>query len=113
VLGLLGLVRKSKRPRSVRQSKIPQVFIDKILLIRKDNPTYGKAKIAVILLRDFTIRLSESSVGRVLKKLMLSGKIKRSFSAWRTRKKRNFAITMLNVGSMAKTHQGILVRWYK
>jgi putative transposase len=89
-IGLLGLIRRSKRPKSLRTSKIPQEVRDKILLIRKDNPTYGKAKIAVILLRDYDMRLSESSVGRVLSKLIAQGKIRKSCSAWRIKGARKF-----------------------
>jgi putative transposase len=62
----------------------------KVLQIRCDNPTYGKAKIAVILKRDLGVSLSESTVGRILRFLMEKGLITRSASAIRSRKKRNF-----------------------
>ena len=88
--GFRGLVRRSKRPRKVRTSPMPQVQIDLILNLRKENPTYGKAKIAVIIKRDHGVCISESSVGRVLKRLVETGKIKRSNSAWTKKKKRNF-----------------------
>lgn len=88
--GLKGLVRRSKRPRTLRKSNILQAHIDLILKLRKENPTYGKAKIAVIIKRDHGVVISESSVGRVLKRLVDSGKIKRSNSAWTRKKKRNF-----------------------
>lgn len=88
--GIKGLVRRSKRPKRVRTSLVPQAHIDLILKIRKEDPTYGKAKIAVIIKRDYSLVISESSVGRILKRLMASGKIKRSNSAWTKKKKRNF-----------------------
>jgi len=88
--GIKGLVRRSKRPRTLRKSNIPQAHIDLILKLRKENPTYGKAKIAVIIKRDHGLIISESTVGRVLKKLIESGKIKRSNSAWTKKRKRNF-----------------------
>jgi transposase InsO family protein len=69
---------------------MPQVQIDLILNLRKENPTYGKAKIAVIIKRDHGLCISESSVGRLLKRLVETGKIKRSNPAWTKKKKRNF-----------------------
>jgi putative transposase len=88
--GTKGLIQRSKRPRKVRTSLIPATYVELILKLRKENPTYGKAKITVILERDHEVLLSESSVGRILKKLRESGKIKRSYSAWSTRRKRKF-----------------------
>lgn len=62
----------------------------RVLQIRRANPTYGKTKIRRILTRDFGINISESTVGRILKYLSLKGLVTRSPSAIRTRKKRNF-----------------------
>ena len=58
--------------------------------LRKENPTYGKAKIAVILKRDHGQTLSESTVGRILKHLMDKGLILKSLSAPRHKRKRKF-----------------------
>lgn len=88
--GIAGLKRKTTRPKKFRTSKIAKNTIDLILQLRLENPTYGKAKLAVILVRDHQIRLSESSVGRCLKKLMQDNKIKRSVSASRPKRKRKF-----------------------
>lgn len=88
--GIKGFQIKSRKPKTLRTSKIPQTTINQILSIRQENPTYGKAKIAVILRRDFGIILSESSVGRILKKLILKGKIAKSASAIRVKRKRKF-----------------------
>ena len=88
--GIKGFHIKSRKPKTLRTSKIPQTTINQILSIRQENPTYGKAKIAVILRRDFGIILSESSVGRILKKLILKGKIAKSASAIRVKRKRKF-----------------------
>jgi len=88
--GITGLERRSRRPKSFRVSKIPKEITSLILRLRKENPTYGKAKIAVILKRDHTTSLSESSVGRIIKKLLYSNKIQRSVSSVRTKRKRCF-----------------------
>ena len=88
--GIAGLKVRSKRPRSVRKSKVPESCINTILDIRFKNPTYGKAKITVILKRDYGLTISESTVGRILKSLIAKGKIRRSISAVRTKRKRRF-----------------------
>jgi len=90
IYGARGFQMKSRRPKTFRTSKIPQATINQILSIRQENPTYGKAKIAVILRRDFGIILSESSVGRILKKLILKGKITKSVSSCKAKRKRKF-----------------------
>lgn len=89
-IGLKGLIRISKRPKTFRKSDIPEQTIDLIKRIRRENPTYGKAKIAVIIRRDHGIVISESSVGRVLKKLLEKGEIQRSVSARPIKRKRVF-----------------------
>lgn len=88
--GFKGLETRSKRPKKLRKSNIPQDVITLILKLRKYSPTYGKAKIVVILKRDHSVTLSESSVGRVLKKLISQGKIVRSISSSRIKRKRAF-----------------------
>jgi transposase InsO family protein len=52
----------------VRQSKIPLDQIGEIKRLRKEYPYYSKYKLAAILERDYEIRLSASTVGRVIKK---------------------------------------------
>ena len=88
--GVSGLLKKSSRPKTKRQSAIPKAVIDQILSLRRSNPTYGKAKITILLKRDHGIILSESSVGRVLKSLLLAGKITKSISSGKAKRKRRF-----------------------
>ena len=88
--GAYGLKKRSTKPRTFRKSSIPKEFIDTILQLRMANPTYGKAKIHVLLKRDHGIYLSESSVGRVLQALRQAGKIKRSVSSYKAKRRRNF-----------------------
>lgn len=87
--GTEGLVRRSTRPKRVRQSAIPQSVCDQILQLRRQHPTYGKAKLTVLLARDHGIRLSESTVGRILRKLMDQGRF-RKHTANRWSKRRRF-----------------------
>jgi hypothetical protein len=74
----------------VRQSQVPQASRDLILRLRRAHPTYGKAKLAVILRRDHGVTLSESSVGRVLRDLMGRGLVLRYASVRKPKRKRRF-----------------------
>ncbi len=52
-------MRRSKRPKRFRVSSISESTTKLIETIRKENPTYGKAKIAVIIKRDHAVTISE------------------------------------------------------
>lgn len=67
-LGLSGLEDQSKKPHTFRKSMVPVKNIDLIRKIRVKYPYFSKYKIAVILKRDFDIEMSESTIGRVIKK---------------------------------------------
>ena len=56
VFGIKGLKRKRTMPKIFRTSRIPIETINRILAIRKENPTYDKAKITVIFRRNFHIK---------------------------------------------------------
>jgi transposase InsO family protein len=77
---------KSKRPHKMRQTKFGKNIYDLIFKLRKENPTYGKAKICRLLERDHNVKMSASSVGRILKKLNMP----KSAAAPRIKKKRKF-----------------------
>jgi transposase InsO family protein len=83
-----GIERRSTRPRNVRQSKIPKETIDLILKIRLGNMTYGKSKLKIILERDYSIRLSSTTINKILNKLKLQSKIPK-YSPSQTLKKRH------------------------
>lgn len=86
-----GILPPSKRPRHVNQPRWGAPERDLVLRTRRDNPTYGKEKIAIILKRDHGLTLSQSTVGRILTHLKDKGLITKSPSALRTRRKRAFA----------------------
>lgn len=90
VFGLRGFIKESKKPRSFRKSSVLDSTVSLVLQIRKENPTYGKAKIAVILKRDYGVCISESTVGRILKNLIRQHKVTRSLSWARAKRKRKF-----------------------
>jgi transposase InsO family protein len=67
-LGIKGLESQPKKPKRFRQSNIPLEYIDLVRKLRKQYPYFSKYKLAVILKRDFDINLSDSTVGRIIKK---------------------------------------------
>ncbi len=79
-----------KKPRGINRPKWGEKEKQIVLMIRRQNPSYGKFKITVILKRDHAICISESTVGRILRFLMEKKLIKRSASASRARRKRTF-----------------------
>ena len=85
-----GKCPPSKRPKRINKPSWGESAKQHVLAIRRANPTYGKAKIYIILRRDHEIYLSESTVGRILTHLKKKGLISRSSSALRGRKTRQF-----------------------
>jgi transposase InsO family protein len=85
-----GILPPSKKPKSPRKPQWGESEKQLVLRLRRENPTYGKAKIAVILKRDHGLTLSESTVGRILKHLMNKGLVQKSLSAPRQKRKRRF-----------------------
>lgn len=85
-----GILPPSKKPRNLRKPLWGEAEKKLVLQIRRENPTYGKEKIAIILSRDHAQTLSESTVGRILTHLKEKGLIIKSPSALRTKRKRTF-----------------------
>ena len=85
-----GILPPTKRPKTFRKPLWGESEKQLVLRLRRENPTYGKAKIAVILKRDHGLTLSESTVGRILKSLKERGLILISPSASRPKRKRRF-----------------------
>lgn len=88
--GIQGLKTQSRRPKRTRQSEVPDQVRDLVLAVRRENPTYGKQKITWILVRDYGITYSESTIGRVISRLMAEGKIKKYAALTKIRKRRKF-----------------------
>ena len=86
-----GILPPTKRPHHLRKHTWGEAEKKLILRLRRENPTYGKAKIAILLGRDHGLRLSESTVGRILKHMMNKGFVTKSMSAPRMKRKRRFS----------------------
>ena len=92
LMGLLGLEHESRKPNNTRKPTWSKRVEKLVLKIRRKEPVWGKAKIKRILERDYQVSISESSVGRILSKLIKQKKI---MPAWfhaghNKRKPRNF-----------------------
>ena len=85
-----GIAPPSKKPKSLNKPKWGESHKQLVLHIRRENPTYGKEKIAIILKRDHGQTISESTVGRILRFLKVKNLITKSPSALRTKRKRIF-----------------------
>lgn len=85
-----GILPPSKKPLKLNKPQWGEAEKQKVLMIRRTDPTYGKDKIATILRRDHGMNISNSTVGRILKTLMNTGTITKSRSAIRPRRPRNF-----------------------
>lgn len=85
-----GIAPPSKKPKRVNKPKWGEAEMQLVLKLRRESPTYGKQKIAVIIKRDHGQTISESTVGRILNHLKTKGLITKSPSALRTKRKRNF-----------------------
>lgn len=85
-----GISPPSKRPKKLNKPRWGEAELQLVLMIRREDSTYGKEKITYILKRDHGFTMSESTVGRILTHLKERGLISKSASALRTKRKRNF-----------------------
>lgn len=67
---LEGLEPQSRAPLRRRQQQWPPSLEQTVFSLRKQNPLYGKNKIAAILKRDWGIVTSASTVGRIITSLL-------------------------------------------
>lgn len=88
-IGVKGLEEVSKRPKRFRQSHIPIEQIDIVCKLRRLNPKFSKYKLRIILLRDYNINLSDSTIGRIIKRYNLFFKSPYKSKKERYKHKRN------------------------
>jgi len=73
--GLVGLENGDKRPNKVREPCWTRDTESRVHHLRKKFPLWGKQKLAVMYERQYGKKVSESTVGRILTKLLKQGKI--------------------------------------
>lgn len=69
--GVYGLESVSRKPHHFRQSKVPLGYINAVIRWRRNYPMYSKYKISVLLEREENIKLTPSTIGRIIKKYNL------------------------------------------
>lgn len=74
--GIFGLNPHSKAPKNKRTPQWSKHLEQQVLHLRKQYPLWGKKTLTTILNRDRNQKVSESTTGRIIKKLILTGKIK-------------------------------------
>lgn len=76
---ITSLSPKSTKPRRIRKSKISYLLADEIVRLRYKYPRMGKSKIKIFLdeycEKNNLDKISESSIGRTIKRLKNNGKI--------------------------------------
>jgi len=74
--GPRGLEPDSKRPKNLRRPKWSKALEQQILALRRKFPMWGKKTLTTLLQRDYDHDVSESTVGRILTKLIKLNKIR-------------------------------------
>lgn len=85
-----GIAPPSKARKSQNKPRWGEAEKQLILRLRRENPTYGQDKIAVILARDHHLKLSPRTVGRILAYLKAKGLVTASPSRFRVTRRRHF-----------------------
>lgn len=99
----------STKPRRFRQSLLPIFTIQLIKQLRNEDMGLSKYKLSVILFRDYQIKVSSSTIGRILTK---SGLIKESqnIRSIKRRRKINYSIPRIRASKqMRYKYPGYLV----
>jgi len=66
--GLTGLKDKSHRPHRLRQPTTPSNLQLRVVMLRKENPTWSKYKLSAYLKQQENIDICPSRIGRILKR---------------------------------------------
>jgi transposase InsO family protein len=81
--------RQTRRPHRVRQAQTPPAIVARIRTLRETHPRWGKEKLVVLLRRE-GVRISPSTIGRILTRLKARGlliepRARRRSRVWRRR----------------------------
>jgi len=76
ICGLAGLENQSKRPNKIRTPEWSRELEQHVLKLRRKFPLWGKYKISALLKREYNIKVSVSTVGRIISSLIQREKIR-------------------------------------
>lgn len=68
---LASLENKTTRPLHVRSATYDTGFVSTIRRLRADYPSYSAKKLAVVVLRDYGVRYSAATIGRIIQRFKL------------------------------------------
>jgi len=85
-----GITLPSKARKRQNKPRWGEAEKQLILRLRRENPTYGQDKLAVILARDHDMTLSPRTVGRIISLLKKKGLITASPSRFFVKRRRHF-----------------------
>jgi putative transposase len=68
---LSSLESMSRKPHRVRSATYDSNFVSLIRKLRTDYPSYSAKKLAVIVFRDYGIKYSAATIGRIIQRFML------------------------------------------
>ena len=68
---LSTIENRSRRPKHFRTVQYDAKVVEVIRKIRKEYPSFSAVKISVLLLRDYAIKISSATVGRIIKRYNL------------------------------------------
>jgi transposase InsO family protein len=91
----------STKPKTFRKSTIPQAAINLVISLRKKNMGCSKYKIHQLLKRDHEVKLSPSSIGRILERKGLIKEANLS-RAIKRRKRVNYAIPRIRAAKQLR-----------
>jgi len=107
---LLTLESQSRKPKNIRQSQVSKTTVDLVIKLRKEDMGLSKYKLSQILLREYQISLSPSSVNRILKKSGLISQANLSREIKR-RKRINYVIPRIRASKQLRyQYPGFLVQ---
>jgi len=106
---LKSLNSYSTKPRRYRQSILPVYTLQLIKQLRRDDMGLSKYKLAIILQRDYQIKLSPSTIGRILSKLGLINE-SQNIRSIKKRRRINYSIPRIRASKqMRYKYPGYLV----
>ena len=99
----------STKPRRYRQSILPVYTLQLIKQLRRDDMGLSKYKLAIILQRDYQIKLSPSTIGRILSKLGLINE-SQNIRSIKKRRRINYSIPRIRASKqMRYKYPGYLI----
>ena len=91
----------SIKPRRYRQSNLPLSTIQLIKQLRNEDMGLSKYKLSIILLRDYQIKVSPSTIGRTLTKLGLINE-SQNIRSIKRRRKINYSIPRIRASKQMR-----------